>query len=90
MKEIEFIAFDLDGTLLDTAQDFLIAVNRLRSKHSFSSCELEEVRIRVSEGRNLKKGLRLVRNDKVDLWPKNFIYKILKKKPPSFSALIQK
>ena len=50
MKEIEFIAFDLDGTLLDTAQDFLIAVNRLRSKHSFPSCELEEVRIRVSEG----------------------------------------
>ena len=41
-------------------------------------------RIRVAEGRNLKKGLRLDRNEKVDLWPKNFIYKILKKKPPSF------
>ena len=50
MDSIEFIAFDLDGTLLDTAQDFLIAVNRLRSKHSFPVCELEEVRIRVSEG----------------------------------------
>ena len=50
MKEIEFIAFDLDGTLLDTAQDFLIAVNQLRSKYSLPTCELEEVRIRVSEG----------------------------------------
>ena len=41
-------------------------------------------RIRVAEGRNLKKGLRLDRNEKVDLWPKNFIYNILKKKPRSF------
>ncbi len=50
MKKIEFIAFDLDGTLLDTAQDFLIAVNKLRSKYSLPACKLEEVRIRVSEG----------------------------------------
>ena len=26
-------------------------------------------RMRVSEGRNLTKGLRLDRNEKVDLWP---------------------
>ncbi len=50
MKDIEFIAFDLDGTLLDTAQDFLIAVNKLRSRYSFPACKLEEVRVRVSEG----------------------------------------
>ena len=31
MKETEFIAFDLDGTLLDTAKDFFLAVNELRS-----------------------------------------------------------
>ena len=41
-------------------------------------------RFRIAEGRNLKKGLRLDRNEKVDLWPKNFIYNILKKKPDSF------
>lgn len=41
-------------------------------------------RKRVAEGRNLIKGLRLDRNEKVDLWPKDFIKKVLKKKPPSF------
>jgi len=41
-------------------------------------------RFRVSEGRNLDKGLRLDRNEKVDLWPKNFIQQVLKKKPRSF------
>ncbi len=34
-------------------------------------------RFRVSEGRNLDKGLRLDRNEKVDLWPKNFIQQVL-------------
>ena len=42
-------------------------------------------RKRVAEGRNLIKGLRLDRNEKVDLWPKDFIKKVLKK-PPSFST----
>ena len=37
-------------------------------------------RFRIAEGRNLEKGLRLDRNEKVDLWPKNFIYDVLKKK----------
>ena len=41
-------------------------------------------RQRVAEGRNLIKGLRLDRNEKVDIWPKNFINNILKKKPKSF------
>ena len=34
-------------------------------------------RRRVSEGRNLSKGLRLDRNEKVDLWPKNFVKDVL-------------
>ena len=41
-------------------------------------------RKRVAEGRNLVKGLRLDRNEKVDLWPKNFIHQVLKGKPSSF------
>ncbi len=40
--------------------------------------------MRVAEGRNLIKGLRLDRNEKVDLWPSNFIHNVLKSKPPSF------
>ena len=47
-------------------------------------------RITVAEGRNLEKGLRLDRNEKVDLWPTNFIYNIQKKNPGAFLALIQK
>ncbi len=41
-------------------------------------------RRRVSEGRNLSKGLRLDRNEKVDLWPKNFVKDVLRNKPKSF------
>ncbi len=41
-------------------------------------------RKRVAEGRNLVKGLRLDRNEKVDLWPRNFIHQVLKGKPSSF------
>ena len=50
MKAIEFIAFDLDGTLLDTAKDFFLAVNELRSKYKLEPCEFDEIRSRVSEG----------------------------------------
>ena len=41
-------------------------------------------RFRVSEGRDLKKGLRLDRNEKVDSWPSDFINKVLSTKPSSF------
>ena len=41
-------------------------------------------RMRVSEGRNLTKGLRLDRNEKVYLWPKSFVTDVLKNKPNSF------
>ena len=50
MEAIEFIVFDLDGTLLDTAQDFFLAVNKLRSQHNLEPCEFDEIRSRVSEG----------------------------------------
>ena len=46
--------------------------------------------MRVSEGRNLKIGLRLDRNEKVDLWPKTFVKDVLKNKPDSFLAPTQK
>ena len=50
MDSIEFIAFDLDGTLLDTAKDFFLAVNQLRSRYHLEPCEFSEIRSRVSEG----------------------------------------
>lgn len=50
MKAIKFIVFDLDGTLLDTAQDFFQAVNKLRFQYNLKPCEFNEIRSRVSEG----------------------------------------
>ena len=41
-------------------------------------------RFRVSEGRDLEQGLRLDRNEKVDVWPEDFISKVLASKPKSF------
>ena len=43
MNLIDFIAFDLDGTLLDTAKDFFLAVNELRSNYQLEPCVFNEV-----------------------------------------------
>ena len=47
---IKLVAFDLDGTLLDTAQDFFLAVNTLRERYGIEKANFNEVRSRVSEG----------------------------------------
>lgn len=47
---IKLVAFDLDGTLLDTAQDFYLAVNTLRERYGIEKADFNEVRSRVSEG----------------------------------------
>ena len=44
-------------------------------------------RIRVSEGRDLELGLRLDRNEKVDVWPKDFLVNMLQKKPECFLSV---
>ena len=50
MEKIQLYAFDLDGTLLDTAPDFFYAVNKLREENGLKSGDFSEVRSRVSEG----------------------------------------
>ena len=50
MEEIQLYAFDLDGTLLDTAPDFFYAVNKLREANGLESGNFSEVRSRVSQG----------------------------------------
>ena len=47
---MELFAFDLDGTLLDTAPDFLKAVNVLRKRYDIEEADFNEVRSRVSQG----------------------------------------
>ena len=44
-------------------------------------------RIRVAEGRNLEKGLRLDRNERVDAWGKELLNKIFDEKPDYFLSI---
>ena len=50
MNKIELFAFDLDGTLLDTAPDFYKSVNILRQKYDLDAADFNQVRTRVSQG----------------------------------------
>ena len=53
MKEsIKAVLFDLDGTLLDTALDFMVALNALRAEEQLPPLPYEEVRCQVSHGAN--------------------------------------
>ncbi len=44
-------------------------------------------RIRIAEGRNLDNGLRLDRNEKVDVWPKDFLSDVFASKPECFLSV---
>ena len=44
-------------------------------------------RIRIAEGRNLDRGLRLDRNEKVDVWPKDFLLNLFSSKPDYFLSV---
>ena len=77
MNKIQLVVFDLDGTLLDTAKDFLFAVNKLRSIYKLPPCKFEEIRHRVSEGADsLTKyalGLENKEKNKIDLHKKELL-----------------
>jgi 2-phosphoglycolate phosphatase len=47
---IETVLFDLDGTLLDTAPDMALALNRLRAENDLPPLPFEDVRPVVSHG----------------------------------------
>ena len=44
-------------------------------------------RVRVAEGRNLEKGLRLDRNERVDAWGKELLLNVFKEKPDYFLSI---
>lgn len=44
------VLFDLDGTLLDTAPDFIVSVNQLRAENDLCPIELSVLRPAVSHG----------------------------------------
>lgn len=49
-KQRAGVFFDLDGTLVDTAPDFHLAINRLRQEENLPELSLAEFRTVVSEG----------------------------------------
>ena len=48
--QLKAVMFDLDGTLLDTAPDFVVALNRLRAEQKRESLPAEVIRQSVSNG----------------------------------------
>ncbi len=44
------VIFDLDGTLVDTADEFIPAVQRLRAEHGLEAMDPERIRVSVSNG----------------------------------------
>jgi len=44
------VIFDLDGTLVDTADEFVPAVQRLRAEHGLEAMDPARIRVSVSNG----------------------------------------
>ena len=44
------VLFDLDGTLLDSAPDFVVSLDNLREKHNQPKLDPEIIRSHVSDG----------------------------------------
>jgi 2-phosphoglycolate phosphatase len=49
-KPLKAVIFDLDGTLVDTAEEFIIVVQALRAEHGLSSMNEDLIRSVVSSG----------------------------------------
>lgn len=49
-KKFRAVLFDLDGTLIDSAPDFIPSVNQLRTEHQLPPLDDESIRATVSNG----------------------------------------
>ncbi|MES2934655.1 MAG: phosphoglycolate phosphatase [Pseudomonadota bacterium] len=49
-KEIKAVIIDLDGTMIDTAPDFLVAINRMRSNLSLAPIDLDLIKLFIGKG----------------------------------------
>ena len=46
----KLVLFDLDGTLVDTAPDFLISLNNILKKYNRPKASIEGIKDHISEG----------------------------------------
>ncbi len=58
-KPLKAVIFDLDGTLVDTAEEFIIVVQALRAEHGLDSMNEDLIRSVVSSGARALVGLAL-------------------------------
>ena len=83
-KKYKCFLFDLDGTLLDTAPEFLISLNSLLKENKMQLVSDSFVRIRVSDGvgRLIQDSFKInedhsefenLRNELLDEYHKNFL-----------------
>ncbi len=49
-KKLQLVIFDLDGTLVDTADEFIPAVQTLRAEHQLPAMDEKRIRASVSNG----------------------------------------
>ena len=83
-KKYKCFLFDLDGTLLDTAPEFLSCLNSLLNKHNLNEVSDKFVRERVSDGvgRLIEDGFKIssqnakfetLRSQLLEEYQKNFL-----------------
>ena len=46
----KLVLFDLDGTVIDTAPDFVLSLNNILKRHGRATLEFDHIRSFVSEG----------------------------------------
>ena len=63
----KLVLFDLDGTLIDTAPDFLVSLNNVLKNHGKSCVSMDEVRPHISEGTSklIKLFFKIDESDKI-------------------------
>ena len=49
-QQLRAVIFDLDGTLVDTADEFVVVVQALRAEHGLAPMDADRIRASVSNG----------------------------------------
>ena len=73
----KLVLFDLDGTLVDTAPDFLESLNNILRNHNKGSVSMDKVRPHISEGTSklIKIFFKINENDKnFNLYKNQFLF----------------